>query len=50
MRSLQKVFVRRLLNELYRGFRVGNVVTNPNENLKAEKAINFETGASFSQR
>ena len=35
------------LNELYRGFRVGDVVTNPNENLRAEKASNFETGASF---
>ncbi len=37
------------LNELYRGFRVGNVVTNANENLRAEKAANFETGASFSR-
>ena len=35
------------LNELYRGFRVGSVITNPNENLEAEKASNFETGASF---
>ncbi len=38
------------LNELYRGFRVGNVATNPNENLSAEKALNFETGASFNFR
>lgn len=35
------------LNELYRGFRVGNVVTEPNENLRAEKANNFEAGANF---
>ncbi|QYO67278.1 TonB-dependent receptor [Leptolyngbya sp. 7M] len=35
------------LNELYRGFRLGNVVTNANENLRAERAANFETGASF---
>lgn len=42
-----KSFRAPTLNELYRGFRVGNVVTNANENLKAESAINFETGASF---
>lgn len=35
------------LNELYRGFRVGNVVTQPNENLQAERADNFEGGVSF---
>lgn len=38
------------LNELYRGFRVGSVVTNPNENLIAEKANNFETGISYGKR
>ena len=37
------------MNELYRGFRVGSVVTNANENLRAEKAANFETGASFNR-
>ncbi|MCW5959793.1 MAG: TonB-dependent receptor [Pyrinomonadaceae bacterium] len=42
-----KSFRAPTLNELYRGFRVGNVVTNPNENLHAEKAGNFETGVSF---
>ncbi len=42
-----KSFRAPTLNELYRGFRVGNVVTNPNENLESEKAANFETGASF---
>ena len=44
-----KSFRAPTLNELYRGFRVGNVVTNANENLRAEKAANFETGASFSR-
>ena len=44
-----KSFRAPTLNELYRGFRVGNVVTNANENLKAETAANFETGASFNK-
>lgn len=35
------------LNELYRGFRVGSTITDPNENLKAEKALNFEAGSSY---
>ncbi|MGI8545594.1 MAG: TonB-dependent receptor [Aridibacter sp.] len=38
------------LNELYRGFRVGSVITDPNENLSAEKANNFETGVSYGKR
>jgi outer membrane receptor protein involved in Fe transport len=38
------------LNELYRGFRVGSVITDPNENLLAEKADNFETGISYGQQ
>lgn len=42
-----KSFRAPTLNELYRGFRVGNVVTDANENLKAENAANFETGAIF---
>lgn len=45
-----KSFRAPTLNELYRGFRVGNVVTNPNENLEAEKALNFETGAAFNYK
>lgn len=44
-----KTFRAPTLNELYRGFRVGNIVTNPNENLNAEKALNFEIGTSFSK-
>ena len=35
------------LNELYRAFRVGNVLTVANENLRAERAANFETGARY---
>lgn len=45
-----KSFRAPTLNELYRGFRVGSVVTLANENLKAEKATNFELGTSFSRR
>ncbi len=33
------------LNELYRGFRVGNVETLPNAGLKAEDLTGFEVGA-----
>lgn len=36
------------LNELYRGFRVGDVVTNPNANLRAEISRNYEGGANLS--
>lgn len=35
------------LNELYRSFRVGNVLTNANENLEAEKLRGFEAGARY---
>ena len=45
-----KSFRAPTLNELYRGFRVGNVATNPNENLRAEKALNFEAGAAFNYK
>ncbi len=44
-----KSFRAPTLNELYRGFRVGNVVTLSNENLRAERALNFESGASFNR-
>ena len=44
-----KSFRAPTLNELYRGFRVGSVVTNANENLHAERAVNFEAGASLSK-
>ncbi len=35
------------LNELYRSFRVGDVVTLANENLRAERQTGGEAGASF---
>ncbi len=38
------------LNELYRAFRVGNVVTTANENLRAERADNIEGGIRFGIR
>ncbi len=44
-----KSFRAPTLNELYRGFRVGNIVTNANENLRAENALNFESGVSFTK-
>ena len=44
-----KSFRAPTLNELYRGFRVGSIVTQANENLNAEKAVNFESGVSFSR-
>ena len=45
--SYAKSFRAPTLNELYRGFRVGSVVTLPNENLRAERADTFETGLNF---
>ena len=38
------------LNELYRGFRVGSVLTIANENLKAERANNIEGGISLTRK
>lgn len=48
--NASKSFRSPTLNELYRGFRVGNVITNPNENLSAENADNFETGLSYGKQ
>lgn len=51
--SYSRSFRAPTLNELYRGFRVGNVVTQANENLRAEYANTFEGGvtvAAFSNR
>lgn len=48
--SVSRSFRAPSLNELYRAFRVGNVLTQANENLKAEKANNFESGLSFSKQ
>lgn len=38
------------LNELYRSFRVGNVLTLANENLRAERSSNFEAGISLGEK
>lgn len=35
------------LNELYRSFRVGNVLTTANAALKAERSVNFAGGATL---
>jgi outer membrane receptor protein involved in Fe transport len=44
-----KSFRAPTLNELSRGFRVGSVVTQSNENLLAERAVNYEAGASYAK-
>jgi outer membrane receptor protein involved in Fe transport len=46
--SVYRAFRAPTLNELYRGFRVGNVVTDANSNLKAERLTGAEAGAQFS--
>jgi outer membrane receptor protein involved in Fe transport len=38
------------LNELYRAFRVGNVLTLANENLRAERLAGVEAGAGYVSR
>ncbi len=45
--SYSRSFRAPSLNELYRGFRVGNVITQANENLSAERANTFEGGVSY---
>jgi outer membrane receptor protein involved in Fe transport len=45
-----KSFRAPTLNELYRNFRVGNVLTLANENLEAEHADNFEAGLSYNRK
>lgn len=45
--SYARSFRAPTLNELYRAFRVGNVLTIANENLKAERSGTFETGVNF---
>jgi outer membrane receptor protein involved in Fe transport len=44
MVSAYRAFRAPTLNELYRGFRVGNVVTNANESLGPERLNAFELG------
>jgi outer membrane receptor protein involved in Fe transport len=38
------------LNELYRGFRVGNVVTSPNANLDPERLTGLEAGVLLTRQ
>lgn len=40
--TVASAFRRPTLNELYRSFRVGDVLTLANENLRAERAVNTE--------
>ena len=47
--AFSKSFRAPTLNELYRAFRVGNVLTLANENLKSERADNFEGGINFTR-
>jgi outer membrane receptor protein involved in Fe transport len=44
--SFYRAFRAPTLNELYRSFRVGNVVTNANPALRAERLTGGESGAS----
>ena len=44
--SFYRAFRAPTLNELYRSFRVGNVLTNANPTLRAEHLIGGEAGAS----
>jgi len=45
--SAYRAFRAPTLNELYRNFRVGNVVTNANANLRAERLTGGEAGVGF---
>ena len=47
--SVYRAFRAPTLNELYRNFRVGNVVTNANPDLRAETLTGGEAGVSVSQ-
>lgn len=48
--SAYRSFRAPTLNELYRGFRVGNVVTQPNGELGAERLTGVELGALYRPR
>ncbi|HEX8847551.1 MAG TPA: TonB-dependent receptor [Pyrinomonadaceae bacterium] len=45
--SATRAFRQPTLNELYRSFRVGDILTLANENLRAERLTGGEVGASF---
>ncbi len=46
--SAYRAFRAPTLNELYRNFRVGDIVTDANSNLSAERLTGAEAGAEFS--
>jgi len=46
--SASRAFRQPTLNELYRSFRIGGILTLANENLQAERAASIEAGAIFS--
>jgi outer membrane receptor protein involved in Fe transport len=48
--TFSRAFRAPTLNELYRSFRVGNVVTLADENLRAERLTGGEAGLLFSRR
>ncbi|HYG10736.1 MAG TPA: TonB-dependent receptor, partial [Pyrinomonadaceae bacterium] len=48
--SVYRAFRQPTLNELYRSFRVGDVLTLANENLRAERLTGGEAGANISTR
>jgi outer membrane receptor protein involved in Fe transport len=50
MASMSRAFRAPTLNELYRSFRVGNVLTLANENLRAERLTGGETGVRITSR
>jgi outer membrane receptor protein involved in Fe transport len=45
--AAQQSFRRPTLNELYRPFRAGNVITEANPNLRTERATSAEIGADY---
>ncbi len=47
--SAQRSFRRPTLNELYRPFRVGNVITEANPNLRTEQATSVDLGADYTR-
>ncbi|HEY4245997.1 MAG TPA: TonB-dependent receptor [Lacunisphaera sp.] len=47
--SGQKSFRRPTLNELYRPFRVGNIITEANPNLRTEHATSFDLGLDYTR-
>ncbi len=48
--SVHRAFRQPTLNELYRSFRVGDVLTLANENLRAERLAGGETGVNLATR